>query len=69
MVHGVSVTDLSTDIATAAVGPKKAQNGDQSAEARAIEELIAADKYLAAKAAVATSPRVIFNKLSPPGAV
>ena len=62
------MTDLSADIAAAAVTVKSMQNGDQKAEARPISELIEADKYLAAKAALATSPRVIFNKLVPPGA-
>lgn len=62
------MTDLSTEIATAATTPKSVQNGDQKAESRPVADLIAADKYLAAKTAVATNPRVIFNKLVPPGA-
>lgn len=62
------MTDLSTDIATAATRPKSVQNGDQKVEAKPIADLIAADKYLAEKTAVATSPRVVFNKLVPPGA-
>lgn len=62
------MTDLSADIASAATKVKSMQNGDQKAEARPISDLIEADKYLAAKAAVATSPRVVFNKLVPPGA-
>lgn len=64
------MTDLSTTIATAATEPKSMQNGDQKAESRPIADLIAADKYLADKVAVAATgrPRVVFNKLSPPGA-
>ena len=62
------MADLSADIEAAAVTVKSMQNGDQKAESRPISELIEADKYLAAKTAAATSPRVIFNKLVPPGA-
>lgn len=62
------MTDLSADIEAAALTVKSMQNGDQKAESRPIDELIKADKYLAAKTAAATSPRVIFNKLVPPGA-
>lgn len=62
------MTDLSADIATAATSPKSVQNGDQKVESRPVAELIEADKYLAAKTAIATSPRVLFNKLVPPGA-
>lgn len=62
------MTDLSADIATAATSPKSVQNGDQKVESRPVAELIEADKYLAAKTALATSPRVLFNKLVPPGA-
>lgn len=67
------MTDLSTTIATAATEPKAVQNGDQKVESRPIADLIAADKYLAEKEAVAAAassgrPRVVFNKLSPPGA-
>ncbi len=62
------MTDLSADIATAATSPKSVQNGDQKIESRPIADIVEADKYLAAKRAVATSPRVLFNKLVPPGA-
>lgn len=62
------MTDLSTDIATAATTPKSVQNGDQKVESRPLSELIEADKYLAGKSAVAAAPRVVFNKLVPPGA-
>ncbi len=62
------MTDLSADIATAATSPKSVQNGDQKVESRPVAELIEADKYLAAKTALATAPRVLFNKLVPPGA-
>lgn len=62
------MTDLSQTIADAAAEPKSVQNGDQKVEAKPIADLIAADKYLAAKAAAARSPRVVFNKLVPPGA-
>lgn len=62
------MTDLSADITTAATSPKSVQNGDQKVESRPLSELIEADKYLAGKTAVASSPRVIFNRLVPPGA-
>jgi len=62
------MADLSAEIEAAAATVKSMQNGDQKAEARPISELIEADKYLAAKTAAATSPRVVFNKLVPPGA-
>lgn len=62
------MSDLSQQIETAASQPKSAQNGDQKVEARPLSELIAADKYLAAKTAAARAPAVVFSKLVPPGA-
>lgn len=62
------MADLSSEIEAAAAQPVEVQNGDQKVKARSLDELIAADKYLAAKAAAATSPGVRFSKLVPPGA-
>lgn len=67
------MTDLSQTIADAVTSPRSVQNGDQKVESRPIAELIAADKYLAEKTAVeaattSSRPRVVFNKLVPPGA-
>lgn len=62
------MTDLSTQIETAAGQPAEVQNGDQKVKARTLDEIIAADKYLAAKTAVASRPGVLFSRIVPPGA-
>lgn len=62
------MADLSNDIQNAATTPAEVQNGDQRVKARTVAEMIEADKYLAAKAAAASSAKVVFSKLVPPGA-
>ncbi len=62
------MSDLSSEIQTAATSPAEVQNGDQRVKARTVAEVIEADKYLAAKAAAAQSPRVLLSRLVPPGA-
>ena len=62
------MSDLSSDIQTAATSPAEVQNGDQRVKARTVSEVIEADRYLAAKTAAATSPRVLLSRLVPPGA-
>lgn len=48
-------TDLSSDIATSAQGPKKASGDSGSVEQYSIKEKIEADRYGASKAAAAAS--------------
>lgn len=62
------MADLTTQIETAAGQPVEVQNGDQKVKGRTLDELIAADKYLAAKQAVASRPGVLFSRIVPPGA-
>lgn len=60
------MADLSTDIENAATEPKQASVDGVSAQARDIDELIKADKYLAKKAAVSNkSFGLRFAKLVP----
>lgn len=60
--------DLTDIIATEAVSPVSSAADGQSASGRPIAELIAADKYLAAKAASKLGRRgLLFTKLLPPG--
>lgn len=61
-------TDLSTTIATAAASPQSATADGQSATARSISDLIAADQYLAGKAAAGNRQRgLVFSKIIKPG--
>lgn len=62
--------DLSDTIASRAVDPKAGKVDGREIQERSLAELIEADKYLGAKAAAARTngPRVIFQKMSPPGA-
>lgn len=61
-------TDLTDTIATEAASPVSSSGDGQTATGRSIADLIAADRYLAAKAAARRKRRgLIFNKLLPPG--
>lgn len=61
-------TDLADTIATEAVSPASSAADGQSATARPLADLITADRYLAAKAAMASRRKgVSFSKLIPPG--
>jgi hypothetical protein len=63
------MADLSSDIEQAATGPKSHMVDGEMAVARSIDELIKADRYLAAKAAAAKGRGGIkFSKLVPGGA-
>jgi len=61
-------TDLSETIAEEAALPVSSSSDGQSSTGRSIADLIAADTYLAAKAARKNAARgVMFSKLIPPG--
>jgi len=62
--------DLTTRISTAAAGPKKASGDIGAFEEQSLTDLVEAGKYTAAKAATqnTTSPRLMVNRISPPGA-
>lgn len=63
------MADLSSQIETAAGQPKKHTVDGESTEARGIDELIKADRYLAAKQANAKKKGGLrFGKLIPPSA-
>ncbi len=62
--------DLSAQIEQAAADPQSATSDNQSATARPIADLIAADQYLAAKAAIGLKYRGIrMSKILPAGPV
>lgn len=60
-------------IEATATGPKRVRTDAGEVESQDIEQQIAADKYLAAKAAVSdtgnTRRGLRFNKLIPPGSI
>lgn len=63
-------TDLESVIADAAAGPKRVKGDAGEVEQQPLPDLIAADKYLAAKVAAGKKTSgVRFTKLVPPGAV
>lgn len=49
-------------------GIKSVQIGTEKVDAHSIPDLIAADKHLGAKTQASSAARLIFNKISPPGA-
>jgi hypothetical protein len=56
-------------IAENASGPKKAQGDGGSVEQHSLQDQIAADRYLASKAAVRRRGRgIVISKIIPPGA-
>lgn len=61
-------TDLTATIAEEAAAPVSSTADGQTATARPLADMITADRYLAAKAAIAKRRRgVTFGKLIPPG--
>lgn len=61
--------DLSNTIADNAAGPKRAQNETGSVERHSIQDQIAADKYLASKAASKRADRGLrMTRMTLPGA-
>jgi len=63
------MADLSADIEDAATGPALVTIEGETVKARSIDELIKADRYLAAKAAAAAGgPGVRFMKIVSGGA-
>jgi len=67
----MAATDLKTDIADNAQGPRQAAADGVSTQQHSLADQIAADKYLAGKDALSTDPRKAFVrvKIVPPGAV
>lgn len=63
--------ELDNTIAENAGGPKRASADGISVEQHSIPDQIAADKYLASKRATrgVRKPRLLINRISPPGAV
>jgi hypothetical protein len=65
--------ELSDKISSTAQGPKRVRTDAGEVEAQDLESMIAADKYLAGKAAVTSSGNtrrgLRFNKLVPPGSL
>lgn len=65
--------DVSNKLAEAAVGPKRVRTDAGEVEAHDLDQIIEADKYLAAKAAVSNASNtrrgLRFNKLIPPGTI
>jgi len=62
--------DLTNAIAESAVTPKRAKGDSSEMEQHALQDQIAADRYLASKqAAKAKGLGIRFAKLVPPGAV
>lgn len=56
-------------LAENAIGPKKAQGDGGSIEQHSLQDQIAADRYLASKAAVRRRGRgIVISKIIPPGA-
>ena len=62
--------DLEDTIRQNAQGPARAQGDAGSVEQHPLPDQIAADKYLASKAATKTRTRgLLFNRLIPPGTI
>lgn len=62
--------DIDEAIEQSALGPKKVQIGNQSVEQHSIQDLIAADHHVAAKASSSAGVRgfgLRFQKIIPPG--
>lgn len=64
----MAATDLTTEITENAQGPAKASVDGQTVEQHSIQDQIAADRYLASKAAAKTPRRGLrFFKFNAPG--
>ena len=65
----MAAQDLAPDIGSAGQNPQHAQADGLSVQSHPLPALIAADRYLAAKAARSTANRgVMFSKMHPAGA-
>lgn len=65
-------TDLTDTIAQAAADPAEAQGDEGRVRAHSLRDLIAADRHLAAKAALAggtANPGIRIGRITPPGAI
>ena len=61
--------DITSNLEQAASQPQRVRTDAGEVETHDLESIIAADKYLSAKAAAKTKSRGLrFNKLEPPGA-
>jgi len=62
------VDNLETEIRSNAAGPRRAKGDSGEIEQHSLADQIAADKYLQSTAAMSgTSPKLLINKLVPPG--
>ena len=64
--------EISDKLAEAAVGPKRVRTDAGEVEAHDLDQIIQADKYLAAKAAAAPTNKhrgLRFNRIIPPGTI
>ena len=62
--------EIRNAIKSTAQGPKRVRTDAGEVESQDIEQQIAADKYLAAKAAASTASRGLrFNRIIPPGTI
>lgn len=64
--------EVSNKLAEAAVGPKRVRTDAGEVEAHDLDQMIEADKYLAAKNAARSSNThrgLRFNKIIPPGTI
>jgi ribosomal protein L12E/L44/L45/RPP1/RPP2 len=64
--------EVSNKLAEAAVGPKRVRTDAGEVEAHDLDQIIEADKYLAAKAAASSANKhrgLRFNRIIPPGTI
>ena len=62
--------EVANKLAEAAVGPKRVRTDAGEVEAHDLDQIIEADKYLAAKAASTKANRGLrFNRIIPPGTI
>ena len=61
--------DLHDAIAESAKGPKRVKGDSSEVEQHDLDDLIAADRYLASKAAAASKKGFGLTKIIPPGTV
>lgn len=69
MMPRMAEQDLANTIAENAAGPKRAQGDEASVEQHSIQDQIAADRYLASKAAMRRPDRGLrVSRIATPGA-
>jgi len=62
--------EVSNKLAEAAIGPKRVRTDAGEVAAHDLDQIVEADKYLAAKAAAKTASRGLrFNRIIPPGTI